>query len=387
MIPTRILVTLDESVASEAAVPYAEAIAAATGASITLFTVVEREATGLLGTPATAGAFLEDVRRQARAAILEAAAGALGARGVTVEMVITDGDPADEILAAADADPGAMIVMATHGRGGAERWLVGSVADKVMRMSTRPVLLVPAPASGVPAETAALRRLMVPLDGSVLAEAALPVARELARALHAEVVLVRVEPWIATAGGVAAYPDLGRMDEDAVALAETYLEDVRARLMEDIPTTIFVLRGAPADRLKDFALRRGVDLTVMTTHGRGGLRRLILGSTADRMVRADRPVLLIRSAATASLPGVEGAGRGGRRCATCGRLVSLAIAAGDRCPRCRAHLHACANCVFWDQFACVLQRGEAHDGAWAGRGCPRFIFRETEAPMAAVARG
>lgn len=383
---TTVLVPLDGSIVSEAALPYAEAFAAAGGGPLRLLAVVEREPGGLSDIPADVRAHLEHLREQSLEGYLGLTAGALRDRGAQVTTALVKGEPVDEILARADEDDVLAVVMATHGRGGIDRWLVGSVADKVLRMCTRPVLLVRPPETHEPARKVSFHRVMVPLDGSPLAEAALAPAGQLAAATGAEVVLVRAEPWLSSMVPVYGYlPDIDRMDTDAAAEAKAYLEGVRGRLPEGVRVETIVLRGAPSDMLVKFALHERVDLVVMATHGRGGLRRLVVGSSADRMVRSGAPVLLVRPPAGAAEADTS-AGQPARRCASCGRLITAAVQDESRCPRCQTHLHACANCVFWDTLACVLQRAEAHDLAWAGRGCPRFMFRETTVPVRA-ARG
>ncbi len=296
-----ILVPLDCSPAAEAVLPYAEAIARATGASIRLLGVAERVSTGLLGVPADVAPHLEQRRREIIEQYLNVTAAGVRDRGASVSITVEEGDPVSVIVAvAAGEHESAMIVMATHGRGGLDRLLIGSVADKVMRLAANPTLLVRPDA--VPTEGAlTLRRLMVPLDGSALAEGALAPAAALAQALGASLTLARVEPWVAARIAPYGYlPDIGRFDEDAAAAAEAYLEEVQGRMPRGTRFERIVLRGSPAEMLVDLARNDGMDLTVMTTHGWGGLRRLVLGSVADRMVRAGAPVLLIRPPAVAA---------------------------------------------------------------------------------------
>ena len=131
-----ILVPLDGSATAEVAVSYAEAVAKALGATLRLLTVVQP----LLGSTDTEA--LEEMGQQIADEYLEAAADRCQEGDLQVSSLSVHGDPSDEILAAADEPEVAMTIMATHGRSGLSRWLLGSVADKVMRMSTRPVLLI-----------------------------------------------------------------------------------------------------------------------------------------------------------------------------------------------------------------------------------------------------
>jgi nucleotide-binding universal stress UspA family protein len=140
-----------------------------------------------------------------------------------------------------------------------------------------------------------LKRLVVPLDGSPLAEEALPLAVELGAATRARLTLVRVEPWVTE--GSAPYgsvPEFTRREDDAATAAQEYLTRVARRLGPVPANDTVVLRGRPAEELVDFSVHERFDLVIMTTHGRGGLRRLVLGSVADRLVRAGVPALLAR---------------------------------------------------------------------------------------------
>jgi nucleotide-binding universal stress UspA family protein len=163
-----------------------------------------------------------------------------------------------------------------------------------MRTGTTPTLLVQPPAEGAPGGVS-LRRIMVPLDGSPLAEAALPLAGQLALATGARLILVRVEPFgPAIAGGFELVPDFSFAEIGVCTPAEAYLQDVSHTLAAGLQVETVVLRGPVAVALEDFGRDSHADLVVMATHGRGGLRRLVIGSSADRLVRSRLPVLLVR---------------------------------------------------------------------------------------------
>ena len=286
------LVPLDGSTVAEAALPYAQAIARAYGASVRLLHAVGDGGVA----EASVAARIEPVSRAGGAQYLERIVGLLTNHGLTATPLVIGGAAADTIVAAAHDPAVMMTVMATHGRGGVERLIVGSVADKVMRLSGRPTLLVRAPddpaAAGHPVR---LHRLLVPLDGSDLAETAVEPAVALAQATGAEVLLVRVEPWLAALmPEYGVVPDLNELEAEVEQGAHAYLEGVRRRLPAELPVTTAVYRGAPALTLIDVVEERAADLVVMSPHGRSGLRRLMLGSTADRIVRAGIPALLIR---------------------------------------------------------------------------------------------
>ena len=147
-------------------------------------------------------------------------------------------------------------------------------------------------------------QLLVPLDGSAFAEAALPHATELARAFGGSILLlyVVVPPYVpytempAAPAGAAEVANM--IVEEALEKAERYLADVSERLRRDgLPVQTAVCKGSPADTILRQALVVNARLIVMATHGRSGLRRLLLGSVAHEVVhRALLPVLLVRPA-------------------------------------------------------------------------------------------
>jgi nucleotide-binding universal stress UspA family protein len=147
-----------------------------------------------------------------------------------------------------------------------------------------------------------MTKLLVPLDGSALSEAALPWAERLARDLHAQIGLCRVVPPPEAqlgkfqAWGPVVAPAADWMEEDLIAReARDYLEAVARRLgpVGSVPT--FVRAGAPAVEVAQLASEWQADLIVMSTHGRGAVGKMVLGSVADGVVRsAGVPVVLVR---------------------------------------------------------------------------------------------
>jgi nucleotide-binding universal stress UspA family protein len=216
-------------------------------------------------------------------------------RQLTVTADLLGGPTVDSLLAT--TQPGDLLVMATHGRGGPARWFLGSTAEAVIRRAPVPVYLVRADEASPPQPL--WQRIIVPLDGSALAEEALPVARDLATRLHLPVHLVTV----IDASGI--------MPLD-IALAAITPERLEAAMIEvfteaesdlargcdrlgDAGITIEtdVLHGDPGLAIAN-ATQPG-DLIVMTTHGRSGPARWVLGSVAETVVRRSTvPVLLLR---------------------------------------------------------------------------------------------
>jgi nucleotide-binding universal stress UspA family protein len=213
------------------------------------------------------------------------------------ELVVKVGYPHEMVLETAREAGASVIVLSTHGRSGFGRWLYGSTAGHLLHASHVPLFVI---GKEVPAATTfAPKKLMVPLDGSSLGESALPAADQLARAFGAQLTLVRVAPFSVEAFPMTVpalyWPNL---DEELVASATAYLERIRGSVSQ--PVEVKVLQGARADGLLEVADRGGIDLVVMTTHGRAGVQRALLGSTADRMLQGRAPVLLLRPGEKAS---------------------------------------------------------------------------------------
>jgi nucleotide-binding universal stress UspA family protein len=303
--PPGILVPLDGSPLAEQALPYAQALLAP-GAELTLLEVVEgpepiHGMSGRLLVP------VEDVQRMLERQAhddLEKAEAMLRGEQTRARLEVARGNPAVEILRVAAEQRVDLIAMTTHGRGALGRWVFGSVADRVARSSPVPVLLV-RPSERQP-QPVVIRRLVVPLDGSSLSEEALPTAQTLAKRLGVPIHLITVidimrlipaEIAPVVAFDAAVYEEtLSQLDAGAAAL----LAEISERLPhEGLHTSSEVAHGSPFMTIAE-AVHDG-DLIVMTSHGRGGVRRWLLGSVAEKLVReAPVPVVLVPVAARQS---------------------------------------------------------------------------------------
>jgi nucleotide-binding universal stress UspA family protein len=185
---------------------------------------------------------------------------------------------AEGILGRASAGKTDLIVMATHSRGPLSRFLLGSVADELICRARVPVLLVRGSdqVPGVHPEPV-IDNILVPLDGSRLAEQVLGPALGLARVMEARCSLLRVV----------------KLPEKAQA--EAYLERVAGRIRGQglqVRTRVVVARHAAGAILKE-AEAQGSNLIALATHGRHGLKRLLLGSVADQLLRAAASPVLV----------------------------------------------------------------------------------------------
>ena len=281
----QIMVPLDGSELAERALPCAERLGVATGATLHLVHVVE------LAPPLTwpfapaylPGSVYDDVvaqETQQATAYLDKMRERVAAGGVPVRTEQMVGYAAATLLDY-ERDAGIdLVVMCSHGRTGLARFALGSVAERLLHHGTAPVLLVRPFGDPVTLEHA-----VVPLDGSERAEEALRVVDHLAGCVVHEVTLLRV------VGAAEEGPE-----------AERYLDEVAQRLaQEHLACSRRVTQGDPAEAIIDVA---GTDkLVVMVTRGRSGLARWALGSVADRVAHGGvAAVLLVRAGAAPHTP-------------------------------------------------------------------------------------
>ncbi|MDR7417850.1 MAG: universal stress protein [Armatimonadota bacterium] len=303
----RLLVPLDGSQLAETVLPVVQAFAGRFDADVTLLHVVERRPPAdvhgerHLASLAEAEAYLRDV----------AARHFASGRATVHVHGPGEGDVAPLIARHAEEFGSGLVMLCSHGRGGARDLLVGSVAQQVLAVGSAPVLLVKPPTGPTPASKVfACSRVLVPLDGSRPSEAALGPAATVARAFGAEVYLLSVVPTVATvptdrAPAALMLPGATalslEMDEEAVT---GYLDDLAARLRADGTTArAFVGRGDPAVIVTEMAGRLEADLLVLATHGRSGMTALWAGSVATRIAaRCQRPMLLVRAPGVPQTP-------------------------------------------------------------------------------------
>jgi len=204
------------------------------------------------------------------------------------------GHPSEAILEYARSHDADMLAMGTHGRTGVDRYVAGSVTERVLRRSEAPVLTARAVDGALP--TGEYDDVLVPTDGSDAATAAVEHALAVADASGATVHAVSVIE-VATSVGVpdtSVPPTVLEAHEDRARAAVERVADRAREAGFDAETA--VLHGSPARSILDYAADRGVDLLAMGTTGRTGATRYLLGSTTERVVRhADRPVLAVNA--------------------------------------------------------------------------------------------
>ena len=220
--------------------------------------------------------------------------------GARVRRSIEQGGVAELIVKKAEAGKGILIAMTTHGRSGLNRWLLGSEAEKVLRATTNPMLLVRADHEGVTEQTASLTSVIVPLDGSELAETVLPSVIRIAKKLRLEVFLIRVysNPYSGFISGGGHYAvNVDKLMADIRDQARKYLEAKMTELgKRGVEQVSYLLQeGNAADEIVSIAEQTPESLIAMCSHGRSGVKRWVLGSVAETVVRhANNPVLVVR---------------------------------------------------------------------------------------------
>jgi nucleotide-binding universal stress UspA family protein len=206
---------------------------------------------------------------------------------VEVTATVEDGPIADALRGHALRHNVDLIVMATHARRGLARVWLGSVADRLIRETGLPVLLVRPPSLATELiDGSCYKRIIVPLDGSALAERSLAPASALAELEHAELTLLRIVPVAKSIAPGELHATIGPARARDVEEAERYLAGVRVRFAERhvrMRSSVVVADDIPR-AIIGFAQANDGDLIAIATHGRGGIARAVLGSVADRVM-------------------------------------------------------------------------------------------------------
>ncbi|HEU5380984.1 MAG TPA: universal stress protein [Ktedonobacteraceae bacterium] len=310
----RILVPLDGSDRAEQALPLAAHLARVAGGTIVLLQVADTlNRVGAYSGGATV--FLQDLVEKDllnATAYLSRIATSGELKGIETNIAVFSGLPATHILDVAYEQDIDLIVMCSHGYTGFKRWALGSVAQKVVRQSTVPILLVREQNTQLREKLAHSMRVQVALDGSLLAESMLQPAIDLSAALSAPLPgalhLVRVLPFSS---------DFDYGQDDAVAKArrqdvqeaQIYLRELQKRLLEENPDfyimTSLAMSMDIAQTLIDIAetgkgeglseITGCSDIIALATHGRSGPARWVLGSVTERILGATSlPLLIVR---------------------------------------------------------------------------------------------
>lgn len=309
----RILVPLDGSARAERGLALAARLARGSGSGLLIVRVVSVPNIRFApyGEPAQIALALIATAREAAADYLQRVSNSPLVEGVSVETRTIEGHVTADILDTARDEQCDLIVICTHGHAGFGRWRLGRVATHVARHAPVPVLIVPAHDAQTSASvTDTDIRILATLDGSELAEAAIPPALDLAHALAAPervtVHLLQVVDFFTTAMAnadvdqTAPSPARGA-EEHALDVARTYLKGLADRIQRENPgmtmTSAATLAADVARTIGEIAEGQPrYDFVTMATHGRGGLQRWALGSITERVLQSTQlPLLIARS--------------------------------------------------------------------------------------------
>lgn len=206
--------------------------------------------------------------------------------------------PADVILEHADKHRTGLIVMATHGINGLRRWWLGSTFEKVVSKSAVPVLGIHSKHINEldKRKKVIFNRIIIPLDGSDIGEAALHDAESIAAKTEASIVLLHVIPEPHRIEARILGPEFAGFMRALQEDSERYLHKIETRLTKKgINTTVKIVTGDPAVKIVDQAKQEKADLIAMSTHGRSGIARWVLGSVADKILHESKiPLWLVR---------------------------------------------------------------------------------------------
>jgi nucleotide-binding universal stress UspA family protein len=297
-----IVVPLDGSDEAEQVIPYAEALRGR-GGTLLFYQVVNPSgpARALFGDVEIT---MEDIVQQEREAAKERLAEIADrwdpVLGKKPELESFAGDTVQAIDALVKERDATMLAIASSGRGALSRFAFGSVADTLMRSAPAPLLIIhPDPHKDLEIAAYTFKRILVPLDGSETAEAALPEAARLSKNAKLPVVLVQVVnpslEFSMVGQGIAPITAelYNEVEGDFVAQANEVLDKSAAKL-GDLEAGVgkAVLEGGVADAIQHYS--EPGDLIVMTSHGRTGFRRFLLGSVAQKIIHERiAPVVLV----------------------------------------------------------------------------------------------
>ncbi len=288
-----ILVPLDGSTLAEQALAAADQLARRSNARIVLVRAPNMEPAYATAESAYGLIYPEQALGKATAEAkdyLKSMQALQASRGYAVGTVVVEGDAAGAVVDVASQIKADIIAMSSHCYSGLTRWLLGSVTEKVLRAAPCPVLVV--------RSRRPIQRMLLPLDGSQLSERSLAPALEVARALGAQVTLLRVVPEF----HVEQLRDLDefeyglgpRLVEEMQADADNYLRRLSQTFSEQgIAVSCEVRFGPAAASILTFAENHAVDLIAMATHGRSGLQRWVYGSVTEKVLRAGEYSMLV----------------------------------------------------------------------------------------------
>ncbi len=295
---SKILVPLDGSELAERALEPAFTLARQAQGEVRLLRVCAPEKILVPNSPAIGGygllwpdQSLEQAEQEARS-YLASIQKSKAPHPLAVHPEVREGGVAEIIVDTAAAGKADLIVMSSHGYSGLTRWVLGSVAEKVLRGAPCPVLVIRSPRPA--------RHILIPLDGSALSEQALTPGLDLAAGLSAEVTLLRAIPRVDA-------QEIEQLDQAERGLGRRLEEELRedagqslrnlAATRPEMRIKTAVVNEPAADSILDYAEKHATDVIAMSSHGRTGLGRWVYGSVTEKVLRgAHHSMLVVRPA-------------------------------------------------------------------------------------------
>ncbi len=264
----KILVALDGSKTSESVLPYLETLLTSQDADVTLVKVLPESSAS---------------RTRDASVYLNGVAAGLGAKGAIVDAHVLSGKPAEALVDMAIRGGFSLLLMCSRGKSGLKRLLLGSVAEEVLRRSPIPVLVVHP--LGKKTGKVRMKRIVVPLDGSLRSNTILPHVAPLAKAAGAKLLfMTTVEP-----GSKHDYP--------VEVLARNLFREQKRLHKQGVQTEMAIRYGDPVVEILSYGDVQNADLMAISTHGRTGVERALYGSVAESVLRKGKvPLLILRTA-------------------------------------------------------------------------------------------
>jgi nucleotide-binding universal stress UspA family protein len=280
----KLIVPLDGSIKAEGVLPFVDDLTAKFNSEIILIGV---SVVRTINVPRLLSTYIESIADKIRS------------KGIQVQAHLLPGNPGEEIINFSNNNRDGILIMASYGGSGSGHWLLGDLIGKITLRTVIPVLLIPEKRLSLDNLSSRFKRILVPLDTSLDGEVALPSAIELSKKASSKIFLLYVIPSIYKTYGL---PDYAvnfekQLFETLRIEGEKYLKNVTDNLTkENLETVFHVTAGTPAERIFTYAEEHLIDLIAISTHGRTGIKRFVLGSVARQVIfSTDIPVLLIRA--------------------------------------------------------------------------------------------
>jgi nucleotide-binding universal stress UspA family protein len=286
----KILVPLDGSELGEITLAYAGELAIALGSEVQMVCATERHDAE---TRHMCSLYLNKLAERLYTRVKR------GNPVAEVKTVVVNGEAAEILLEHAEKEKINLIVLSSHGHSGFIPRTIGSNASKIIQKSQIPVLLVRASKGTIKRRSAGLfQKIIVPLDGSPMGEAALPYVIEIAKAFKSTVIILRVvetEQRVHTIGGTDHFLYNENLIEQMKTEASIYLSRIHKKLGKNITVQTVMRTGDAAREIIKLSDEESGNIVAMSSHGKSGLTRWVLGSTSSKILQAGKtPLLLVR---------------------------------------------------------------------------------------------